>query len=423
MKIKKLHIENFKSISNFTIEEFSNLNMLFGHNNSGKSNVLKFIELIFSPKIKTETTTFDTSRLQETILIPKEQTSPFWEGFIENQPYIFRNNEWRNPILFEIGLEIPKSSLSILGNLYESLEKIYFQNKASYVSLNIIGQIEGINPFSAEMKLQEVQLEERNIYVKNPKEAYFQSVPVTDKSGIKSAGYTILYSILNLLNNSVLFLDNDRYFHAESENPSVEELTPQNFANWFHNLLLNPQRYQEYMQIIRDISLFKANGDKDFQDNELNSPIHMRLAFEFARNEKILGVILTNQIPKRLPLENFGTGIQQVLYILAKVAEMKPKILLIEEIELNLSPKYQYELIQHFKRLIKSDQICQLFFTTHNPLLACKTEFVVHNIFINKAGETTAHKLGKEKKEIQEFYPRELIEFLIEQKINKRKSS
>ena len=47
MKIKEIHIENFRSIKNETIVMDKNCLILLGKNEAGKSNVLKAIAALF----------------------------------------------------------------------------------------------------------------------------------------------------------------------------------------------------------------------------------------------------------------------------------------------------------------------------------------------------------------------------------------
>jgi len=217
-----------------------------------------------------------------------------------------------------------------------------------------------------------------------------------------------------------LLLDNDRYFNTEyADNISLDPLTPRTFNNWFHNLSLDQTRRDRFLSIVKEISLFKASGDAHFQENEKNSPIHDNLRFEFGKIANTIEVYLSNSNSQVFPLSNFGTGIQQILYILAKIAERKPKIILIEEIELNLSPTYQFELIQHFNHTIIGEKpeerkAFQLFFTTHNPALCIYDHFIVYKITINGNGESSALKTGKEERDkIKQFYPKDVIDNLV----------
>ena len=49
--IKRIEIQYFRSIYNIVIKEFSDLNMLSGKNDVGKSNVLKALNLFFNNRI------------------------------------------------------------------------------------------------------------------------------------------------------------------------------------------------------------------------------------------------------------------------------------------------------------------------------------------------------------------------------------
>jgi predicted ATP-dependent endonuclease of OLD family len=417
MKIKRIVIQNYKSIKNQSLDGFTNVNMLFGHNNSGKSNILKFIELIFMPKISSDTTTIDTSRMTGNIQMPDKQLSPFWDGLIENHSYIFRNNDWKTPITFEVDIEVPKTIFKVLGEIYAALEVTYLD--AEQVKVTIKGSISGLDYYTSQIKLDEALIQNRSIYKRTPSEVYFESAPDTDEYGFKTNGYTILSSVLNIFSNSVLLLDNDRYFKGEKEDTKVEELNHSNFKNWFHNISLHPERYEEFLRILNEMAQYNPTGDAQFNNNEQNSPFRS-LSFEFSRVKDEIQIMLKNKSENRFPLENFGTGIQQVLYILSKISEKKPRIILIEEMELNLSPKYQLELIKHLLVNLIEVPTCnlkQLFFTTHSPLLCYRSDFQIHNVVIDKKGETKANKLGESRKEITDFYPEEIKKLLIEQKV------
>ena len=408
MKIKRIRIENYKSIVDQTLDRFTHINMLFGHNNSGKSNILKFIDLIFAPKINPNPTTVDASSLKGQIEMPGKQIAPFWTGIIENQPFIFRNNDWEKPIIFEIDIEVPKDVFVSIGEFYSALEKVYLSEDTIIIRIN--GEISGHDHYTSEMKLEKVLIQEKCIYKRTPEEVYFESAPDPDKYGFKTNGYKILSSILNTFSDSVLFLDNNRYFSKEIENSEVDELDHTSFKNWFHNMSLHPERYREFLRIINEMAKFNPTGNAEFNANEENSPFKS-LSFEFSRIKNEIQVVLKNNLNNRFPLENYGTGIQQLLFILSKISEKNPQILLIEEMELNLSPKYQLELIKHLliNLIEKSDsKLKQLFFTTHSPLLCYKSDFQIHNIVINKKGETKAKILGASRNEITDFYPKEI---------------
>ncbi len=415
MKLKKIRIQNYKSITDQTIEDFSQVNMIFGHNNSGKSNFLKFIELLFSSKIDPsgDITSFDSSRFDEKqISVPSKQLSGFWMGIIENQTFLFKNNEWNTPINFEVDVEINGTMISgtLTPEIFGFFKAAFFPDANEFI-MTIRGNIKGIDDFTSEIFTDSVVINGIEIYNLEAK-SYFPTIAT-----LTASGYDTIRSILNSLNNSVVFLDNNRYFSSEKEDGNIKDLEPSNFKNWMHNYSMDSYRYEDYRKLVSQIGEFKPSGDDHFKKNEVNSPIS-DMKFEFGRDRNELKVLLTNGAKKRFPMENFGTGIQQIIFILAKIAEKKPKILLVEELELNLSPKYQLELVQHvLLNLIEKPDISlnQIFFTTHSPILCCRTNFVMYRVSISNVGESTIKKLGDEKEDIISFYPKELRQVLIEQ--------
>ena len=200
----------------------------------------------------------------------------------------------------------------------------------------------------------------------------------------------------------------------------MKELSPRNFKNWIHNLSLDPERYKILKHILTEVSSFKPTGDADFNASEKSSPINNDFKFEFSRINETLNLILNNSINLRIPIENFGTGIQQILYLLTKIAEKNPRIVLIEELELNLSPKYQLMILQHF--LLKyielpEKRLKQLFFTTHAPNLCFRDDFQVHNVVMKGNGETVINRMGENRQIIKDFFPPETRKILIEQQV------
>jgi AAA15 family ATPase/GTPase len=418
MKITKASISNYKSFKKEKIEDFSNVNMIYGHNNSGKSNLLKIISLIFERKIPNSASTIiDQSRAGDIKQSPLEKSSDFWDGIITNQPYIFR--EGANKVIeFEIDIKEEIENLrSVIS--FDILKDVYFPKPSILdTTITISGKIKPLGDFDAIISLEKVLLDGSEIFNATPTHKYFDSSS-TDQNGqtLKSSGYEILNSLLGRFNDSVLLLDNDRYFIEEKESSQEVELTPKTFKNWFHNASLNPLRFSQIKSILHEVSTFKPNGDAIFSHNELNSPIHNSLQFDFARILNQLNIFLSNKKNLWLPLNNYGTGIQQILYMLCKIAEVNPKIVLIEEIELNLSPKYQYELLQHYliNHIEKPGKcLSQIFFTTHTPMLCFRADFQIHKISINEDGESKVEKVG-DRKSIKSFYPDETIKMLLNQ--------
>ncbi len=86
MKIKSIKAENFKSFSEVELNDFLPLNFIFGFNNSGKSNLLRLIETIFSRKIDTDETKYQDSE-GNTIIRSTSEKVNWWSGIIEDHNY------------------------------------------------------------------------------------------------------------------------------------------------------------------------------------------------------------------------------------------------------------------------------------------------------------------------------------------------
>src|SRR5260221_6830242 len=103
MKITRLSVTNYKSFgSNVNpvdddIRGLKNINMVYGYNNSGKSNLLKFLHLIFQPKV----TSTGIKVEGEGEKLTSDQEFAFWRGPILNSAFIFHKNNREKAITFE----------------------------------------------------------------------------------------------------------------------------------------------------------------------------------------------------------------------------------------------------------------------------------------------------------------------------------
>lgn len=469
MLLKKIEIKNFKSFKHQEIYDLSHINMIYGYNNSGKSNLLKFIEIIFRRKLS-ESQTSTVPGTDESFT--EETYGGWWEGLIEAEPYIFRNGDRTKDIKFSITIAARKDRIQESIDFYEDLKEKYFSDKdvksakekveelekkiqkleeegdkdeelpelktdagkardrlsalkeankdeGTNVELEISGRLISRGRYDSEMKLDSVKIFDRFIFrTEDTSEKYFEEIE--EEISELEDPYAKFNDILSLFDDAVLFLDNDRYFTSEKVDKNIDSPSPKTFKNWLYNLYLNPYSFKEYNDIISQVEKFdpSSDGDAIITAMERNSPLKpIELNFGRTPNDELL-LLLGNQIDSvdRLPLESYGTGIQQIFYILARISEFRPKIILLEELELNLSPKYQEKLVQHILlNLIKKDDydVNQLFFTTHSPLLSIHHEYQIHQVTINEEGETKFNKVNKE--DISSFYPQEVIDEIINQ--------
>jgi AAA15 family ATPase/GTPase len=393
MKINSLVLENYRSFEKIVLDKFLDINMLFGYNNSGKSNLFKALDLIF----QTGWTTEEYSSFDGGIETSKVRQN-FWEKTIEGQPFIYRmEGTKKHDITFSVTLEVNKSEIEDILASYSNLNKEYFASNSSSFTIKIEGAIESVGEYNGMQRLTNVSLNNKQIFNK-ANELYFE--------GSKTLNHNDFLALMSIFSDCVLLLDNDRYFLSSEAVEDLASLTSKNFRRGIHAIAMSLSRADEVEKLEEFLTSFNiASADSVFSANEKSSPFG-KFKFEFRTLEPNgkLELMLRNKFGL-LPISSFGTGVQQIIYILSRIfLGHKRKIVLIEEMELNLSPKYQLALVQFiYDKLIqdkKSEHIGQLFFTTHSPLLCYRSEARILQARINDKGKSTIEKLTPTPEEV-----------------------
>ncbi|WP_396590205.1 AAA family ATPase [Allomuricauda sp. R78024] len=359
MKIKEVNIKNFKSFKelNFNPDHsFGVVNMIYGYNNSGKSNLMKFLHLLFKKKYGGEIVILtEDDGTEKRVNRFEDNTQNFWEGQLVDSPFFFTNNDVSKNVWFSVKIEEVRDSLPDIPELLA----LYDDNN----SFTIEGEFEYKDYGVSNVNLLKCFLNGIEIFANG---AYFDSTAALKGNSL------VFNQLLSTFNNSVLLIDSDRYFSNESDKSKKRELTPKNFKNWLYQLYLDPASYEQYMDLLSNLESFKpkAAGSKPLLTKNLNNYPLNDIDLGFSKSKDILTIMLNKN--GRYPIENYGTGVQQLMYILAKFISTNPKVLLIEELELNLSPEYQKEILNYFKSLTKntSYNLEQIIFTSHSSYMA-----------------------------------------------------
>ena len=361
MKIKSIEAKNFKSLAETQADSFSDNNIIFGYNNSGKSNLMQLIYLVFKKKADQEVFKVEKDDgLTETVIRQEREAKDFWEGKIIEEPFLFFEGNRSDNIEFKIEIEVTVTDIP--GN--EKLEE-YTNNGADRVDIVINGEIVSDEYDVSHIELKKVQLGGKSIYTIDGAgvSKYFE----TSTGDLKDDASTFDI-LLAYFNNCVQFIDSNRHF-AMDNYQSEDGLTPGNFKSWLYNLYINPESYNEFVDLMSWLDKFTINteGKPYLANNLANYPLN-DADIGFSNPKGRIDVMLDND-KGRYPLASFGTGIQQILYILARVYANDAKILIVEELELNLSPTFQNEFLNFLQELIDEDKISQLFFTSHSNYL------------------------------------------------------
>jgi len=382
MQITQLKVENFKSLVKVDATGFATVNFIHGYNNSGKSNFLKFLELLFSRKTFAAPENYidenNISKIRNKIVA----ITPFWNGYIYDIPFIFTKNYREKNIAFEVQLELDNSEyphsaeLNAAGYLYT--------NRAT-TPIKISGEIASLNQNDSQMILKEVKLKGIIIYSVNagaPK--FFETL---EKSPFAN-NEDIFTEVMDIFNNCVMLIESERYFSKEKlsqESPQIFSTT--NFKNWLYGLSLDADRFEKFSDLIKFLDGFDLTSKvAKVLDTNLKSYPFKDTKMNFSKFKEEIEIMLENPIG-RFPLKNFGTGVQQLLFILSKIFDTTSRIILIEELELNLSPEYQELIINNLQNFLQEKRISQVFFTSHSDYLH-RNDFKVYEVRIDENGKS-----------------------------------
>ena len=385
MKIDQFTINNFKSFKDTDnrLSKIADLNYIHGENNSGKSNILKFLKLIISLKD-------DFS--QEVRVEGGEMLSPntdkhFYNGTIQHEPYIFHKNQRDEPITFHFSIDLMHEEIKNAGfDFYDKLKEDYFKNDKDKAHLEFEGLIKNIDSLStSEIVLKNVKINKKFIFENKSVPEYFGG---TSGTGELVGNKLAFNSLIGYLDDITEYIDNNRYFKKEYYSSNDVELEAGNFKNWLYNLSLNEFEFDKYLELLDFI--------KNYKIDSLTVLSSLNLSFSI-NSDNVVELFLDNG-SERLPISSFGTGINQLLYILARLYSSKARIILIEELELNLSPNTQRELLNILRLLIKNKKIDQVFFTSHSDYFNFRQDISIYETSINEEGVSKVeYKTGTSK--------------------------
>ena len=348
LHIKKLTIDNYKSLKNATIELKSGLNIIIGKNGAGKSNLLEFIEEF------SKTPKFDVS------IIPFRNTE-YYSDFAVTMQY-----------KKETGIHLFSYSIACLNNLNseiadsnEDLVYKYVFNKSTD-NLNII-EDKTLNATNQEMMSEVLKKE---VVLDNE----LDDIVVEDVAYIESK----------------LPKDEDSYWLAVPASSFIEdglidnmEFSAYNFfaelSSDFHFLFL-PKLTDEMWD---DLNLFKESLIEfvnDYFDNKnLNnilkacSPIQkVRVNSGVSVFKKEDNIIIDNLFVEFLidndwlPWSYLSDGTKRLFYIITEFINVKKGIVLIEEPELGIHPHQFFKLMNFLKEQLRTKQVI---ITTHSPMV------------------------------------------------------
>lgn len=369
MKISSLKVSNFRSLVDFEVSDFGDTTVFYGENNAGKSNILNFLHILFKKKSKYEQGQYSIQQ-------------NFYEGVIQNFANNFFNNDESKVITFEVGLSIELKELSI----QDAIKKL-FNKWPSTLKLIIKGSIKKDSQLThADIITESILLETAIIYeLKDDRPQYFPKLIRRDSSNITelNAAFT---SLMDPINNCIYIVESGRDMHPTSFGSAGSLVDPRQFKSFLHSLYLSENKHKIFEEVNRVFTSEPFNFG--------------RITFAQVNNELEI-MIHENSI--RLPIKHYGSGVLQILFIITAIVCNKNKIVCIEELEENLSPKLQSLTMLKFKQLI-GQLVHQIIVSSHssvfaNPKLNNKCYLIKRDKGVTRIEEKIEKKLKAASKE------------------------
>jgi hypothetical protein len=361
MYINKFTIINYRSLKNVDVGDLSPAVIFYGENDSGKSNLLTFLDIIFQQKY-----TEEIIQAPNTSLVQRRSTG-FWEGQIAN----FSNNSYLNnqqPIEFTIYLKFDRAELLSIKSLPSVFVEMLPKNRSEDVFV-IEGKINPIGPDRAEMILIKAELNKKQFYTNTNSPDFLPDPAFAHLSGAERR--SIFDSIMNKLDNAFLRIPPDRFISQEQEAPrgTKVELSAKSLKNWLFQLSHDQNGEKIVRQVIQQFN------SKPFNHGNVSI---IRVG------EDEIEALVEGKNGLKLPIGRRGSGVQQILTILAYIAQANSPLVGIEELEINLSPETQKKLVNSLLELVKSKSspVRQIFFTTHSPHIGKRNEAQRRGVWI-----------------------------------------
>ncbi len=306
--IKLIEINQFRGIRRLAISDFSDINLIVGDNNSGKTTFLEAIQLLFA---KSQLSSIKNVINQRTVLNPN---SSFYTSFIK----MFNMQQDKELLEFDIYAQSNKGPLEFELRGHERTVSGEDALQLSTLSAR-----------------QKTQYKRASAFI--PETAKVFTGSIITQTGKKPVGKEIRCTSLDNVIPGPITKKEVHYI------PSFGHLR----YDLLQNIVDNPEYKKLTINILRQF-------DDSIED----------ICYTKADDGTYLETIITKS-GVNMPFSVYGDGIKKILYILNKLLDATDSILLIDEIETGLHKKY-YDTLFPVVFALASKLNVQLFIASHS---------------------------------------------------------
>lgn len=384
MYISGIEIKNFRSFDNINIDFHEGVNVLIGHNNSGKSNLLRALAIIFDRTVKKQLSvedfnnslTIDSLKKQSpkiviTVRIKQSENEDLMtDELITVSNWLTKLEEpYEAKIQYEFFLPISEEKNYVdTVNKVNNKEEIWNIIRSQFIRL-YISKIWGGNPEN------QVPIDNDNL---NKFDFQFLDAIRDVERDMFSGRNTLLKSVIDF------FLDydikSDKNITEEEQKMKLQE-RKDIFSTHSSQLIKNIQERldsgnQEILSYIEEIGASYDKSTPDFEGQLSESEIYT-----------VLQLIVRQTTGMSIPITHNGLGYNNLIFMALLLSKMQADsdgefldsnakvfpILAIEEPEAHLHPTMQNEFIKFLKNNIKDKKVKQIFITTHSTHISSST--------------------------------------------------
>lgn len=378
MYISEIQIKNYRNFKDASILFTPGLNIIIGHNNSGKTNLIKALQLVLDRNLKDKPSVDDFCKnvsdyssppsIEISVFIKEHNDKPddknvVYDWIIQDSPkyiaqltYIFElptkhHKDYKKQIedcKIENGNFIQDTCLKLIGKIFLS----------KYVS-----RIYGGLPAKQE-KADSEQLDRFD----------FQFL-----DAIRDAERQMFFGNNTLLRDVVnYFLDYDLTKGQGFDNLSDEQI---------EELKEREEKFREKLKKLLELLIRRIDRDKILQyskDTGADKGGTPNFDAEITEQELLFALrLIVEKSGFKIPIKNNGLGYNNLLFIALILAKMQMEssaymgdnakvfpILAIEEPEAHLHPSMQSKFLKFLKNnLITNEQVRQIFITSHSTYI------------------------------------------------------